>query len=70
MAIAKKHCRLATGRSRIKRIVRESFRRHAAELDSVDIVVMNTPGTTEADNDRLRDSLARHWQQCRTASAE
>ena len=61
LAIAKKHCRRATDRNRIKRIIRESFRLHQAELAGIDIVVMNRPDATNADNDKIFDSLERHW---------
>lgn len=65
LAIAKKNCKLAAARNRIKRIVRESFRRNADKLQGLDIVVMNAPGTQKADNDRLFASLSKHWQHCR-----
>ncbi len=61
LAIAKKHCKLATGRNRIKRLVRESFRQSQSELGGLDIVVMNTRETHTADNATLRSSLERHW---------
>ncbi|MEQ9563087.1 MAG: ribonuclease P protein component [Woeseiaceae bacterium] len=64
LAIAKKHCKLAVSRNRIKRIVRESFRRHREQLAGLDIVVMNRPATHEAGNQALHDSLAKHWQKC------
>lgn len=65
LAIAKKHCRHANDRNRLKRIVRESFRLHQRELGGLDIVVMNRPGAEAAGNRRLFDSLAVHWQRCR-----
>ena len=67
LAIAKKHCRRASGRNRLKRLVRESFRRHAAELEGLDIVVLGQPGTSRADNKAIFSSLARHWQRTRCA---
>ena len=65
LAVAKKHCKAATGRNRIKRIVRESFRQHQHRLDGLDVVVLSQPSTASADNQQLRDSLATHWQRCR-----
>jgi ribonuclease P protein component len=62
LAIAKKHCKQATARNRIKRIVRESFRQHKALLSGLDIVVMNQPAATAADNRRLFASLEQHWR--------
>ena len=64
LAISKKNCRRATARNRIKRIVRESFRRHSAELEGLDIVVMNKPDATNAANRDLFTSLDKHWQSC------
>jgi ribonuclease P protein component len=69
LAIAKKHCRRATGRNRLKRLVRESFRQHAAELEGLDIVVLGQPGTSRADNKAIFSSLARHWQRTRSAGS-
>ena len=65
LAVAKKHCRLASGRNRIKRIVRESFRRQQDTLGSIDVVVMNTPAAHKANNKALFASLEQHWQRCR-----
>jgi ribonuclease P protein component len=65
LAIAKKHCRLATDRNRLKRIVRESFRLRQRELAGLDIVVLNRPDAANAGNKQLFDSLAAHWQRCR-----
>jgi len=67
LAVAKKHCRRATKRNHIKRIIRESFRQHQAELAGLDIVVMNRPDATGASNTRLFESLERHWQRCSKA---
>jgi len=37
LAISKKLCKLAVGRNRLKRVARESFRLHRAELSGLDI---------------------------------
>ena len=66
LAIAKKHCKLAVSRNRLKRIVRESFRQHREQLAGLDIVVMNQPGTHKADNRALFNSLAQHWRNSKT----
>jgi ribonuclease P protein component len=65
LAISKKHCRAASGRNRLKRIVRESFRRHQPELGGVDLVVLGQPDTSRADNTALFASLAGHWRRIR-----
>jgi len=67
LAIAKKHCKLATGRNRLKRIVRESFRQHRHDLAGLDLVVLNQPGATSASNEALFASLAAHWKRCAPA---
>lgn len=68
LAIAKKHCRLATTRNRLKRIVRESFRHHKETLAGLDIVVLNRPEATQADNELLFKCLEKHWQRCRNTA--
>ncbi|MCH8865293.1 MAG: ribonuclease P protein component [Proteobacteria bacterium] len=62
LAISKKHCRAATSRNKIKRIVRESFRQHQAALAGLDIVVINQAAASMGSNRQLFDSLAGHWQ--------
>ena len=57
LAISKKHCRKATARNKIKRIVRESFRQHQAMLSGLDIVVINKPAAADAAREQLADSL-------------
>ena len=67
LAISKKNCRQATGRNRIKRIVRESFRQHQAEIAGLDVVVINQPAAAAATNRVLFDSMAAHWRRCQKA---
>ena len=67
LAIAKKHCKQATARNRIKRIVRESFRHHQALLAGLDIVVMNQPAARLANNQDLFASLEQHWRRLSAA---
>jgi ribonuclease P protein component len=64
LAIAKKNCRLAVSRNRLKRVIRESFRLHSAELAGLDVVVLNQPAAMRASNKVLFDSLHKHWQRC------
>ena len=68
LAVSKKNCRLAVGRNRIKRIVRESFREHQGDLAGIDFVVLNQVGTHKADNKALFESLEGHWRRCRDSS--
>lgn len=62
LAIAKRRVPRAVDRNRIKRIVRESFRRHAAGLPAVDIVILARSGLAHRDNSRLFASLDGHWR--------
>ena len=67
LANAKKNCQQATGRNRIKRVVRESFRQHQGGLGGLDVVVINQPAARSAGNQELFDSMAGHWQRCQQA---
>lgn len=64
----------AVSRNRVKRLIRETFRQHAALLPPVDLVVGARALTRSAHNARLRESLASLWtrvaQQCAVSPAE
>lgn len=62
LAIAKKCARRAVDRNRLKRIVRESFRRHRSLLYHLDCVALCRAGTAALPNARLFASLEAHWQ--------
>ena len=62
LAIAKKRVRRAVGRNRLKRVVRESFRRAKKQLLGTDIVIMARDRAAVAANPDLFASLDRHWQ--------
>ena len=64
LAVSKKNCRLAVGRNRLKRVIRESFRQHHETLQGFDVVVLNQPAAMRASNKALFDSLHQHWQRC------
>lgn len=64
LAVAKKNCKRAVDRNRIKRLIRESFRKHQDKLAGMDIVVLNQAATHKANNKALLDSLAGHWRRC------
>ena len=61
LAVAKKHCRKAVDRNRIKRMIRESFRHNQGVLAGLDLVVVARQGAVFADNRRCQDSLRQHW---------
>ena len=60
-AISKQKVRLAVGRNRLRRLVRESFRLRAAGLPAVDLVVLARDATTTAASGELAVSLEKHW---------
>lgn len=63
LAISRKVSRSAVVRNRIKRVARESFRRHQPLLGGLDCVVMGRAGITAMqDNAVLFAALRRHWQ--------
>jgi ribonuclease P protein component len=62
LAVAKKHCRKAVERNRIKRMIRESFRHNQKALAGLDLVVVARQGAPLADNRRCLNSLLHHWQ--------
>jgi ribonuclease P protein component len=53
----------AVARNRVKRAVRESFRKAAGDLGGVDLVVGARNGARTAHNARLRESLDGLWKQ-------
>jgi ribonuclease P protein component len=63
LAISKKYCGSAVGRNRIKRAIRESFRRNQDQLQGWDIVVINRRAAAGLSNKALRASLQTHWDQ-------
>jgi ribonuclease P protein component len=73
LAVPKKHLRSAAARNRVKRQVRESFRRHKGELDSLDVVVLARHGIGLAEPVELRAGLDRGWgrlaQRCKNSSS-
>ena len=62
LVIAKKNIRRAVDRNRVKRIARESFRHHRAELDHLDIVVLARRGLGELDNAALHALFQDMWR--------
>jgi ribonuclease P protein component len=73
LAITKKKTARAAQRNRLKRIVRESFRRHQEQLRGLDIVVMGQAGAERKSSAQLFDALLRHWnkinEQCKRSSS-
>lgn len=67
-AISKQKVRLAVGRNRLRRLVRESFRRRANRLPAVDLVVLARDATRLAENGEIVTSLDRHWARIETGA--
>ena len=62
LAISKKNAKRAVDRNRIKRVIRESFRLNQSTLPAADFVVMAKPGTKNASNAVMFESLDKHWK--------
>jgi ribonuclease P protein component len=62
LAVSKKNLRLAVQRNFIKRVIRESFRRHLKELSGIDIVVLAQKKILQKNSDELNLSIETHWE--------
>jgi len=61
LAISKKHLKRAVDRNRIKRLIRESFRKRRAAMPAVDIVVLAGRQIIKAEGNEITDSLEKRW---------
>ena len=61
MATSSKRVRTAVGRNRIRRLVRESFRRSSSALAGLDVVVLVRDAAPRAANPEIAASLVTHW---------
>jgi ribonuclease P protein component len=69
LAIGAKAVGNAVARNRVKRAVRESFRKSAGALAGLDLVVGARKGAKTAHNARLRESLDGLWKQVQESCA-
>lgn len=61
MAIAKKQLPKAVQRNKIKRLIRDSFRHHAAIMDNYDVVVMVRKDIWQLTNASIYAMLRSRW---------
>ena len=69
LAISRKAARSAVARNRIKRHIRETFRRTQAELGGLDIVVIARPGVATQPAPVLNAALHKLWKRLITTCA-
>lgn len=62
IAVSKKNVRKAVQRNRIKRIIRETFRKNRESLGAIDIVVLARRGVSEKSNRLLNAGINAQWQ--------
>jgi len=73
LAIPRKQIRRAVERNRIKRLIRESFRRHQGLLHGLDVVVIGRSDLMKKNTQAVFECLEKHWRQvserCRSSGA-
>jgi ribonuclease P protein component len=69
LAIAKKNIPAATQRNRIRRLARDYFRLHRADLPHCDLILMTRSGCDKLDNPAFNVALARCFSQISKNSA-
>lgn len=69
LAVSRRVSKLAVERNRIKRVARDSFRRHRAALGAFDILLIANPAAASADNAQLRADLDDLWRRIASLNA-
>ena len=62
LGISKKKVSTAVARNRIKRVIRESFRKQWQHFDGIDIVVLAKTGAAEIESKTIREQIEELWQ--------
>jgi ribonuclease P protein component len=70
LAISKRVSKRAVDRNRLKRLVRESFRRHRLELPPIDLMVMAREQAVSLPGPELLDELQLLWKKLRSVRLE
>jgi len=61
LVVGKKNVKLAVGRNRVKRLVRESFRQNQHSLPSIDIIFVARRGVDQVPGRKLGHLLQQSW---------
>ena len=70
MAIAKKQVKLAVERNKIKRLIRESFRKQQSTIPNYDFIFMVRREINQMENDKILSSLQHIWSKTRKLCAD
>lgn len=62
LVVAKKKVRRSVDRNRVKRVVRESFRLHQAQLPAHDVIFMARQDLASCSREQLRAELDQAWK--------
>lgn len=62
LVIGKKNVKLAVERNRLKRVMRDSFRRHQLLLSDLDITLVARKGLGDVENAELHQQLEKLWK--------
>lgn len=70
LAISKKSVKRAVGRNRIKRQIREFFRKNRDSIEGYDVVFVSRHGIAELDNNAITDRLGKLWSKLESKCAK